>query len=373
MRSVMTMTLLLLLATPFVVQAGELKKREAQELVEEYLVEDTSEARRGEIVERLQDGDPGLCASKLKHGAGDESTVGLAVELGLKLRVAGLFKSAAKFMDGANEDRIIDYGLALHEKGAAEAVWERWKVKEFNGTSWSIANAVLLKFSIPLDVIEDVKRFLDSVEENDDRREPSATILRFQLGLGTASVEKIQKDWKEIVGEYELNAKSFRLSGLDLLATGNAIGGVQVGDNRRLESGGTLTIPAGDDWQKGSYSIIVRVRVIDDGEVSVGIASAQGVWEPTFSKGEWILRTGREEKLVVDGELGEWTEIRFDLTPGESDRPGVEVRGVRTCKVSVGGKVMMAEGWLNGDMKSLNVKCTDGSSCTVGGVEFVTR
>lgn len=373
MRAITVLLAVVALGAAAIAQDKAVTKKEATSLVEEFVAQDTSASRRAEIVLRLRDGNIGLAATPLKKAAENEATVGLAIELATDLRVGGMFKPASKFMDGDHEDVIINYGLEFGEKGAAEAVWERWKAKDPDGTSWSIANAALLKHSIPLQVIEDVKKFLASADEGELQRRPAGSILRFQLGLGDVDDEHILSDWGAILANYKLDSKAFSLSGQDLLAGGLATGGMKVGNNRRLDAGGVLTIAAEETWQKGAHSFVLRIRVIKDGKVEVPLSAAQGAWIPTFEKGEWTLRTGNQEQLVIPGKLGEWTELRFDVTPDKASQPGVEVRGARTCKITVGGSVLLDYGRLNGDFNNLRVQCSGDAVCVVAGIERISR
>lgn len=355
--------------------AQAVTKKDASALVAEYVKEDTSESRRTEILTRLKTADKGLVATPLKTAAADAAQVGPAVTLGLALRLPGLFASARKHIDGDYEDVIIQYSMTLSEPGAADMAWERWKAKDIDGTSWSLAHGALTGYSIPLAVVQKVKTFLDAAKEDDPRHEHAAVILRFQLGLGDATPAKIRSEWKQIIADYELDARTFGLSGTDLLAGDvTELGTVlKVGGNRRLQSGASLAIAATEAWQKNSFSIVLRLRIVQDCKVEVALSSDQGQWEPVFENGEWVLETGNREQLVQPGKLLEWTELRFDLSPTEKPRPGgAEVRNARHCKITIGGKQLIEYGTFNGGVKSLQVTIGAGV-VVIGGVELIAK
>lgn len=375
MRAWCVLTLLFVVCGFVVAQDKPVTKKEATSLVEEYLGENTPAGRRSEIIQRLKRADAGLAATPLKKAAGDEAKVGLAVEMALALRVGGLFKPAAKFMDGDYEDVITNYGLALGEKGAAEAVWERWKAKDPDGTSWSIANTALLKHPIPLSVIEDVKKFLASADDDDLQRRPAGNILRFQLGLGGIADDKIIADWKAILSSYKLDSKAFSLSGQDLLQrTDWTKKGpvVRVANNLRLVGGTAITVPATDEWDLDSLTFVVRVRVVQACEVKIALHAEQGAWMPHWKDGEWLLEAGDTKQWAAPGVLGEWTEVRFVVAKSAGwAGKGAELRKARTCRVTVGDAVLIDNGSLNGDWKDLEVWVEgDSGLCAIGGMEL---
>lgn len=378
MRTIIITTMIALFAVVAIADDNRLTKRDARKLVEEYLDDDTTTTRRIEIRSMLKKADRGLAATPLRRGASDEETVGLAVELAAELQVRGLFRDASDYLDGDYEDLILDYGMKLREDKAAETAWERWKAKEKEGTSWTIANKALLKYPVPLKIIEGMKKFLDGTEEGDDLREPCARIFRFQLGLDGTSIEKIDEDWKEIIALYKADAKSFNLSGVDLLVGEySTIGPVQqVGGNMRLANGSRLLFEATDDWNTGDFSMVARVRVVEDCEIKVVVGAEYNAWMAWHKDGEWIVTPTRGNR-VVPGKPGKWVTIRFDVTVVEPSAPSddVEVRDFRTCAITVDGKKLLEEGRLNGPMERLDSWVTNhkAGKCTIGGVEFINR
>ncbi len=356
-------------------QAAAVTKKEAGNLVVEYCKDDTGNARRAEILTRLKTADRGLVGTPLKTAAADAAQVEYAVELGLALRVPGLFANAKKFIDGDFEDKIVEYGMALGEAGAADMVWERWKAKDIEGTSWGICNKAMLTHKLSMAVLIRVKQYLDAAKDDDPRLEPSAAILRFQLGLGDLNIESVKAEWKQIMADYEIDSKVFSLSGISLLTADAEIKGsvLQVGPNRRMRAIASLNIAATDAWQKNQFTVVARVRPGKGSEVCVSLKSKQGAWSPTFKAGEWVLGTGNAEQLVVPGKPGEWVEIRFNLSPSQTPKAGAaEVRGSRHCEILVGSTKILEYGTLNGDMEYFEVEVTDGTA-TVGGIELIAK
>lgn len=379
MRFIATV-MMLMLSVAFVTaqDQGRVTKREARELVEEYGAAATTSNRKTEIVERLKEGDSALAASPLKRAVGEEDTVGPAIELAKLLRVSGLFSDAADYLDGDFEVEIIAYGLSMQERNAGSVVWQRWKSKDPNGTLWKLANDGLLKHAVPLDVIHDMKRFLDSTKVGDDLREPCATILRFQLGAGDIGVDELNQEWTSLVKAYKLDAKSFGLSGRDLLAGDKVQWGsvVPIGQNYRLKPGSGVTVESDDTWQEDTFTVVVRVRVVEECVVKIWLqCAANDGWMVTFEDGDWTLLSNRGEH-ALHGEIGEWTEIRFQATKADDGHGGDwELRKARHCKISVDGKNLITTGSLHGEMKKLQIRvdASDSGSCVVGGAEFIHK
>jgi hypothetical protein len=138
--------------------------------------------------------------------------------------------------------------------------------------------------------------------------------------------------------------------------------------NRRLESGADLRLTPTADWNEGSVTVAVRVRVLDGSGTSIGLGTEQGTWEVTLAEDEWVVRNDAEIEHFLKATLGEWVTVKFVVR--EVRNPNV--RGERRCTIHVDDTQLMDNGSLNGRFEHFYVSA-GGSTVVVGGAELIRR
>jgi len=350
-------------------------KREVSALVKEYIGGQASSARLAEITARLREAQRSTLTGALILPSGKAAEVGPAIRLATDLRVPGLFSAARKFIDSDHEDAIVAYGLRLAEKGAAEQVFERWKTLAQDSASWAVAQKHLLQFGLPPTVIFQVKTCLDTLAKDDAKLGPGLSILRFQLGTGEKNHAEILREWPALIAEFDNDTRGFAITGNDLLRPevcerkGSVL---PVSGNWRLNAGGMLVCNATRLWNERAFNVNLRIRPIEGDEIKFIIECESMTWTIQYSDGEWVCAFGDKHKLVIAGKPRAWNEFRIEAKL-RTDIPGTsaEVRDGRVCKIMIGGKNLVENGVLNGNMKAMRIQ-SGSSRCTVGGfnIEF---
>ncbi len=301
MRRCVIVAMLLAAMATSQVRVDRPNKREVRELVAKYLSKDTEEVDRAAALKRLQEGTPALAATPLRYALRDDDTRARALTLATELRVEGLWSTASTFIDGDDEDFIIKYGMVLQERGASEEVFDRWKDAEVASTKYAIANGALRAYPVDTAVVRKVKDFLDRDAEDDRKAKDAAEILRYQLALPDASVEEISDNWSELMAQFSLDRRGFRLAGTDLFQDSKweEVGTVfHVGKNYRLAPGAWMKCAAPSEWNDGDRTFVVRVRVVEGTGVAVGLGTAQGMWTVELKDRQWVVRSGREIEVL---------------------------------------------------------------------------
>jgi hypothetical protein len=362
MRTITCLALLMLMMVPV---HADRATRDAAQAVDEYLGADISSRRRAELKEHLRATDPQVLASGLQRWVRDADTVGDALALATALRVPGLWRAAYNHVDGDHEAAILQYGLVMDERGAADAIWRRWKSLEQDATSWRRTHAALLENPVPVDLLPRAKAV--AADETEERREHAADILRRQMVLDDMATADLLAGWRELLADHKISARTFDRAGSDLIPDAP---GRRIGRNLLLDDGATLRVPATEEWQSGAYTLVVRLRLPESGEVRVSLSSEQGDWSPVYRDGEWALPTGEHTELVMEATPGGWAELRFEMREHAMQRGATRVRGLRTCRITINGRQLLPASTLNGDMQELSIK-VQGERCVFGGADFI--
>lgn len=357
-----TLSILIVLALSVAASAQKLDEREAKKLVEEYVSSATADARRTEIVTRLRTGAPVLAQKPLKAALADEAKRPYALDCAIALRVPGLWAEAKKHID-SDEERVVHYGLFMMDKAAAGDLFDRWKSAEPDSATFGFVQGGFEKFPVALDVI---KKFKDALKG--DRKEHAARIVKFQLGAEVDEAATLLSTWDGLEAAYKADAKDFVLKGRDLtsLPGYSNSGAVSVGRNFRMKENACISIPLGDEWQSGNFTVIVRARAVDGELQRVGLHVGPGAWMAVHRKGEWGITTGDNTRLTADYKLGDWVEFRFELKDESNDTAKL----VRKADVYVGTKKLVSGGITNGQVRKVEIQA-QGGSMVVGGLEII--
>ncbi|MCC6574178.1 MAG: hypothetical protein IT462_10345 [Planctomycetes bacterium] len=363
MRTI-ALALAVLIAFPLFV-AGQAAAKDANRWVEIYVDPATSAADRKELDRKLKDLDRGLLQKPLKTAIFDEKKRPLALTLAIKLKVAGLFDTARKFIDTADEEAIVRLALATQDKGAAQWAFDRWKSLDSASGSFGYVDGGFKSNTVPVDIFTQFKSYIAAKDSNEAKRACAAKILCFQLGVDDVyeTGDYVQK-WPKLLADYQLDAKLFRISGSNLLAHQDLkIEGKvnKVGENLRMAAESWLQLKGQDEWNTGSFTLTLRVRAIS-GEGAIAIFQTEkGGVSPKIIDGHWQFDDLDDTALRV--KYGEWMTIKWEINNQDPEKMK------RQVKLFIDDNLILSNGGLNGPIKEFRVFAGDGP-IVIGGADF---
>ncbi len=341
-----------------------LSARDAGKLVDEYIELAGDGQRAAAIVGELS-GQGLLCQRSLKSALRKDSERPAALKLAIALRVPGLFDTAKRYIDGDDEQAVIELGLVSGDKGAGKELVELWAAAEPDSARCTWIRDGLLKHPVDLDAIQELKKLLAG---EGARATDAGKALKVQLGAETDEPAALLADWDKLVAAWRLDAQAFTLKGADLLAfptcavTGEA---TRVGPNYRLKGEGKITIDLPEEWNTGDFTVTLRVRAVEGELQRAGLHVGQGVWLVVHRTGEWSVTAGSAARFTADYKLGEWVELKWVVR----DQSAGAAKMVRMSDVFVGPKKLVPAGRTNGEVQKVEIHA-HGGSMVVGGCEI---
>jgi hypothetical protein len=338
-------------------------EREVSKLIQEYLSNKTNSDRRIEIEARLRLAPPIVAQKPLKQAIVSEGSRTAAIGLALELHVPGLFDTAKKYLDSADESNIVRLGFDTHDKGAVDFLFDRWKKADVGSASLAFVQDGFTSYPVELAAIARFKPLLD----DKDRAEMALAVVIFQFGLDAdLTVAGAKDEWPAAEEAYRRDAQAFAVSGTDLLRVAKVEGGraKRIGRNVRLTPGGDILCDV-KAYGTEAFSVTARVRVEKDSECGVGISSTQGTWEAQLKGGEWIVRCGDETEKASAAKTG-WNTVRFSVSLSSDEKR----RNARHCILTVNDTVLVERGTLNGELIDVHFKNTGKVVVAVAGVDL---
>ncbi|RIK59728.1 MAG: hypothetical protein DCC64_15490 [Planctomycetota bacterium] len=360
--------LLLIAATVCAQSKPALGERDVKKLIEEYVVSGTTDQRRAEITMQLRTASPLLAQRTLKTALGEEAKRPYALDLALQLRVPGLFDTAKKAIDTVDEEKIVKLGFLTNDKGAVDFLFDRWGKSDASSASFGFVQSGFESNCVGLETIQKFKAVLTNAKAEQVWKDSAAKVIKFQLGLESDDQNDMLKNWAQLEADYKRDAQAFSITGTNMFEVeGVQAGGNtrRVGPNYRIPAGGSLTVKTLEEWDSGSFTITVRVRINEGDGASVGLSSEQGVWRATFSNNEWVTKSGDQTQAAVPGKVGLWATFVF--TVKEDSEGGRKL--ARTCNLTVDGKALITYGTLNGKLLALQIDAGK-ASIVAAGAEF---
>ncbi len=356
---------MILAIAALLMQAPELKERDVRNLVVEYIAESTTTERRSELTETLRSVPRHLMQRTVIGALKEERTRGRALDLATAMRVTGLLAELKKYIDGVDEDRIVKLVLLTQEEGAASWLFDRWAEAAPDAASRRIIDDAFRTSGIAdPSVLGRLERLAMSGNAY------AIAILAFQYGSeADGVVDRLPK----LRTEWQRDAKSFTVTGTDLLATDrwqNKPASRRAGRNWRIGKDGGIRWTFPDALQSGSFTIKARVMVLRaGGRCIIGMdwgSDNYRTYEPYSTAHEWILVDGDGRRNVQPAPSGTFCEVSWQVT----DRSNATRRDDRVVCISINGKALTERGQLTGKLNDIRFEANEGEM-VVAGVELI--
>ncbi len=352
--------------------------REVGLLVEEYCGQSVDPARKTGIVRALRDAPPSLVSRKLAPALTDAGRRREALGLAGDLRLSGLLKEAKQCLGTDDEDRAVRLLFSARDPKAHRLLLDLWKGADPDGETFRLLCDGFASCPVDAAVVAGFKPFLEKGVD-DPRRARALAILKAQMHLPTENPVEIIAHWPRLWKTYELEARAFPMTGVDLLGSRPwaVSGGAPIGNNVKLDKGGVVRLEPGSlpaCIQKGDFTLKIRILLLEGEGASVQFCISSGEagkvrgFFPVFRNGEWSVQTGELKQIAIPGRKGEWVPLAYEVT----DQSSGTVRWDRTVRILVGEKVLMERGNFSGEFSCLAIASGEGA-LVIGGVELIHK
>jgi hypothetical protein len=300
----------------------------------------------------------------LKAAMKNDTERTLALDAAITLRIAGLFKVVAPYLDSGVEEKVIALYLCTSDSEGIKQLAKRFTSLDETSESFEKTFAGLCGTRVAASVLEP---FRDCIKDG-QRADKALEILRFQFDNPELSAEQALANWETLVSEQERNFRTWALTGLDLFKLDgwarsaiSTIGcNVKLGPNSHIYHE-KFAIDAG----KGTVTINMRTLVLDGsgGVVALAFADWNSTYRPTIKDREWITEDVTGDVFTrVPLKRNEWQEHVWKTVP-QSD-------GTYKVTLHVDGKELIGNGRATAPPSGLLIE-GKGSTYLVGGLEFI--
>ncbi len=366
---------LLLSTSPTQVEA-DLSGKEAGALVSEYLDEACVDARRTAIVDELRKGARSESLfTPLKRAAGKDETRAHAITLATELRVAGLFKTIKKEVDGPHEQLVLKYLFTTQDSGSMDFLFDRWKDNAVDSQPFSRVSDGFSMHYVPLDTMGKFRDYLKNKDAVEEKKVIARRILLQQMDKDPQDTTlDIEEVWKEYYVEHKTNSLRFTIAGTDVLRLPGWLYEGRIrryGDNYKyFPPARMLLTRIPDEWQKQNFTLKVGVRVTGGEGALIGLATSgmepDRYWGPTVLGEAWVLRFSGGVMKSAKLQPGTWQTITFDFRYNNDSR----VEYMRWVTVDIGGEVIAKDLLFSGKFERLIVASGETCQLVVGGIDY---
>lgn len=350
-------------------------KADPKKLIDEYLAEQTSSARRGEITAELELQSGPALAPHLKKALADKAVRVSALRLATLLQVRGLFESARKMYDEGEHIGVGMYGLLLDEKGAADFLHERWVAAPLDSDEFDSLHVILQMNSIPLSTL---KRWVDWLKKDkSDKRPFGAEIISCQFGDPVTDADEVLGKWPDWEKAYKSDAAAQSCAGLNLRLRSPWVmqGHARHGMNLRIAAGGGMENPGAmpPSAETGKFSLGLTLFVHEGTECELTLvgkdpAGSTGGYPVAINGKNWRVITSANMGQTGELATGKWVTFLWEVT-----RPSSEPdRGDFDVATFLDGKKICDRRPLKGRVEMFQIKVASGL-VTVGPLEYLRK